>query len=60
MAKATHKEKITNAEIRAAYIDYVLTHNEAPKTVYSFAKDLGISESEFYDHFSSFEGIYSL
>ncbi len=59
MAKATHREKITNAEIRAAYIDYVLTHNEAPKTVYSFAKDLGITEADFYDHFSSFEGIES-
>lgn len=59
MAKATNKEKITDAEIRTAYIDYVLTHNEAPKTVYSFAKDLGISETEFYDYFSSFEGIES-
>src|SRR5690606_39008044 len=59
MAKATNKEKITDAEIRKAYIDYVLTHNEAPKTVYSFAKDLGISEIEFYDYFSSFEGIES-
>lgn len=59
MAKATNKTKITDAEIRSAYIDYVLTNNEAPKTVYSFAKDLGMSEAEFYDHFSSFAGIES-
>ncbi len=59
MAKATNKIKITDAEIRTAYIDYVLTHNEAPKTVYSFTKDLGIEEADFYDHFSSFEGIES-
>ena len=47
----------TAQEIQDGYIDYVLTHNEPPKSVYIFAKDLGITESEFYMFYSSFVGI---
>lgn len=45
-------EQITNG-----YIDYVLTHGEKPKSIYSFVKTLNITEAEFYDVFASFEGI---
>ncbi len=44
-------------QIIDAYISYVLEHNAKPSSVYLFAKHLNISESEFYNHFSSFEGI---
>ena len=44
----------TAAQIQDAYIDYVLTNNEEPKSVYVFAKQLGITEQEFYAFYSSF------
>jgi hypothetical protein len=40
--------------IKEKYMDYVLTHGKRPKTVYAFAKELGIDEKEFYRHYSSF------
>lgn len=47
----------TAQQIRKGYIDYVLTHDEKPKSVYSFVKKLKITESEFYAFFASFESI---
>lgn len=47
----------TSQQIKAGYIDYVLTHDEQPKSVYSFVKKLKITESEFYEFYSSFESI---
>ena len=47
----------TAQQIRKAYIDYVLTNNEKPKSVYSFAKKNKITEAEFYQFYSSFESI---
>lgn len=47
----------TAQQIKTAYIDYVLTHNEKPKTVYSFVKKLKIPETEFYGFYASFESI---
>lgn len=47
----------TAQQIRTAYIDYVLTQDEKPKSVYSFAKKLKISEAEFYEFYGSFESI---
>jgi hypothetical protein len=44
----------TAAQIQDAYTDYVLTHNEEPKSVYVFAKNIGITEQEFYNFYSSF------
>src|SRR5690242_17903120 len=44
----------TAAQIQDAYIDYVLTNNEEPKSVYIFAKNIGITEQEFYSFYSSF------
>jgi len=53
----------TADEIKEAYIDYVLTHNEQPKSVYIFAKQLNTTEQEFYNFFASFiaieKGIWS-
>jgi len=47
----------TAAQIQDAYIDYVLSNNEEPKSVYVFAKQLGITEQEFYAFYSSFVAI---
>lgn len=44
----------TAAQIQDAYLDHVLTHNEQPKSVYAFAKNIGITEQEFYNFYSSF------
>lgn len=57
MAKAINKPLVSLEQIRDAYIDYVLTHNEPPKSVYDFAKKLSISEAEFYNYFASFVAI---
>jgi hypothetical protein len=47
----------TAEQIKTGYINYVLTNDEKPKSVYSFVKKLKISEVEFYQFFSSFESI---
>jgi hypothetical protein len=47
----------TAEEIQNAYIDYVLTKGMKPASVYVFAKENNISEEDFYNLYSSFEGI---
>lgn len=50
----------TAQQIKTAYIDFVLTNNERPKSVYSFVKKLKIPESEFYTFYASFDSIEKL
>jgi hypothetical protein len=57
MSKTSVKPMITSQQIEEAYIDYVLTNNEPPKSVYDFAKKLNITEAEFYTFYSSFNAI---
>lgn len=47
----------TTEQIQDSYIDYVLTHNEQPSSVYDFAKKLKITEAQFYDFYASFAAI---
>jgi AcrR family transcriptional regulator len=47
----------TAQQIKTGYIDYVLSNDEKPKSVYSFAKKLKISEADFYNHYASFDSI---
>lgn len=47
----------TSQQIKTGYIDYVLMHNEQPKSVYSFVKTLEITEADFYEFYGSFESI---
>lgn len=47
----------TAQQIKTAYIDYVLTNDERPKSVYSFVKKLKITEPEFYTFYPSFDSI---
>ncbi|RYM32860.1 TetR/AcrR family transcriptional regulator [Brumimicrobium glaciale] len=41
------------------YTNYVLTHNEKPKSVYAFAAESKMEEAEFYEYFNSFKAIDS-
>lgn len=43
--------------IQKAYIDFVLTEGEQPKSVYVFAKKNNMPEEEFYRYFGSFEAV---
>lgn len=45
------------ASIRTAYIEHILEHGDAPASVFAFAKDIGISERTFFEHFASFEAL---
>jgi hypothetical protein len=47
----------TIESIQKAYIDYVLTEGEQPKSVYVFAKKNKMAEEEFYRYFGSFDAI---
>jgi len=47
----------TAAQIKKGYIDFVLTHDEKPKSVYSFVKKLKLTEADFYAFYASFESI---
>ena len=47
----------TQEQIRKGYIDYVLTNDEQPKSVYTFVKKLKITEADFYAFYASFESI---
>jgi hypothetical protein len=51
------KKTISEKDIISFYMDYVLEHNENPKSVYAFAKVNNFEESKFYEHFDSFETI---
>ena len=53
----TKKKTETPEDIVSAYMNYALEHGERPKSIYLFAKHLGIKESEFYEQFGSFEMI---
>ncbi len=49
------KKSISQTDLVSFYMDYVLEHNEHPKSVYIFAKSNNFEESKFYEFFSSFE-----
>ncbi len=51
------KKNITQLDIISMYMDYVLEHNEDPKSVYKFAKENNFEEQLFYNSFASFEAI---
>lgn len=51
------KKNITEQDLLSFYMDYVLAHNEQPKSVYAFAKHNNFDEAKFYDHFASFDAL---
>ncbi|MDH4404210.1 MAG: TetR family transcriptional regulator C-terminal domain-containing protein [Flavobacterium sp.] len=54
---ATKKSEISKDKIVSMYMDYVLEHNEKPKSVYQFSKLNMITEKEFYNYFGTIESI---
>ncbi|QDO92599.1 TetR/AcrR family transcriptional regulator [Formosa sediminum] len=53
------KKILTKEHIIDFYMDYVLEHNQQPKTVYAFAKVNNFEESKFYEFFASFQAVES-
>jgi len=51
------KKNISKQDIITMYMDYVLEHNEDPKSVYKFAKENNFDEQLFYQSFTSFEAV---
>jgi hypothetical protein len=51
------KKVISSNDIMSFYMDYVLEHDQNPKSVFGFSKLNNFQEAEFYKHFSSFEAI---
>ncbi|WP_319482922.1 TetR family transcriptional regulator C-terminal domain-containing protein [uncultured Draconibacterium sp.] len=51
------ENKKTSAEIMSAYMNYLLEKGTRPASVYAFARDLEMEESEFYKLFGSFEAL---
>jgi hypothetical protein len=51
------KKTISKNDILTFYMDYVLEHNQTPKSVYAFSKANNFEESHFYKFFASFEAI---
>lgn len=40
-----------------SYIEYTLTHQKSPSSVYEFAKLVNMAETEFYSHYASLEAM---
>jgi len=47
----------TDAALRTAYMEYLLTHGTRPASVFKFCQDLGIPEEQFYSYAGSFDGL---
>jgi hypothetical protein len=44
-------------KLQDSYIDFVLTKGRDPESVYAFCKNLGVNESDFYQHYTSFASL---
>jgi len=51
------KKKVTTDLVISAYMDYVLEHDQRPKSVFAFAKENNFDEAGFYNFFGSFEAV---
>jgi len=53
------KISLTQNSLVKLYMEYVLEHNHAPKSIYIFAKSNGFEEADFYKIFANFETLES-
>ncbi len=53
--KSFSEDMDKSEKIKQAYIEFFLENGTQPPSVYSFTKKLKMKESEFYDHYNSFE-----
>ena len=51
------KKTIKQSDLIDYYMDYVLTNNHKPKSVYSFAKENNFEEQKFYEFYGNFEAL---
>lgn len=56
-AKTEKTVKNPPIDIIEAFIEYMLTHGKAPKSVFEFCRSLNIDETEFYNQYSSFNAL---
>ena len=54
---ATKKTALTKDQIVSMYMEYVLEHDEKPKSVFKFSKLNNITETEFYSFFGTIESV---
>jgi hypothetical protein len=54
---ATKKTALSKEKIVSLYMEYVLEHDEKPKSVFKFSKFNNITETEFYSFFGTIESI---
>ncbi len=50
-------EAISAKELRDQFIEYVLMNGKLPQSVFQFMKTLHRKESEFYEHYNSFQSL---
>lgn len=55
--QSKNTKKSSKFNIIEAYMEYVLQHEQEPKSVYKFTKDLKIKDADFYKQFGSFKGL---
>lgn len=55
--KAASKTSFSQDDLISAYMDMILESEKAPESIYKFCKEIGISESQFYDYYGSFEAL---
>jgi len=51
------KKSISSNDLLEMYMDYVLEHNQQPKSVYAFAKQCNFEESKFYEFYGTFDAL---
>ncbi|MEJ2162685.1 MAG: TetR family transcriptional regulator C-terminal domain-containing protein [Robiginitalea sp.] len=49
--------KIKKKDLFSAYMSYTLETDRFPSSVYKFCKEINITETDFYTHFGSMEGL---
>lgn len=52
-----HHQAETREKIIKAFIEHVLETGKQPVSVYKFAQSIGLPEEEFYNYYTSFQGV---
>ncbi len=55
--KNTNNNKVTKEKIISAYMEWVLSKEKAPLSIFKFSKENNFTEAEFYENFGSFDGL---
>ena len=49
--------KLTEEDVIALYMEYVLENEKIPRSVYKFCRENNLTEDQFYEFFGSFKGL---